>query len=194
MLGSDYLISAARFLVDLLCWLYLVALMLRFLLQLVRADFYNPICQVLVSLTNPVLLFLRRWLPAYLGVDWPLILFMVLVKLLGLCLDTLLLHGQLPPVAGLPILVTGGLLQLLIDIYIFIIVIQIVISWVQPGVHTKVTVLLYQLSDPLYRLVRRYVPLTHGIDWSPMIILILLNLMLILFIAPLYDLGNYLGR
>ncbi len=193
MSGGSYFTNAGVFLINLVFGLYLAAVMLRFLLQTIRADFYNPICQFLITVTNPALKPLRRWIPGYRGIDWPSILLMILLQLLEVCLVALLISGHIPSPISMPVIIASKLLGLLIWVYIIIIIIQAVISWIQPGSYSPFTVLLYQLSDPLVRPVRRYIPVIGGIDWSPFIVLISLNLALILLVAPLQDWGRYLS-
>lgn len=193
MSGGNYLMNAGIYLINLLFGLYLLAVMLRFLLQTIRADFYNPICQFLVTVTNPALKPLRRWVPGYRGIDWPSILLMFLLQAIEICLVALLVSGQIPVAISFPIIIASKLLVLLIYIYIFVIIIQAIISWVQPGSYSPFTILLYQLSDPLVKPIKRYIPATGGIDWSPFIILILLNLALMLLAKPLQDWGSYLS-
>jgi YggT family protein len=193
MSGGSYFSNAGIFIINLVFGLYLAAVMLRFLLQTIRADFYNPICQFLITVTNPALKPLRRWVPGYMGIDWPSILLLILLQLLEICLIALLISGHLPSLISMPVIIASKLLGLLIWIYIIIIIIQAVISWIQPGSYSPFTVLLYQLSDPLVRPVRRYIPVTGGIDWSPFVVLISLNLALILLVAPLQDWGRYLS-
>lgn len=193
MSGGNYLINAAVYLINILFSLYILAVLLRFLLQTIRADFYNPICQFLVTVTNPALKPLRKWIPGYLGVDWPSILLIILLQLLEICLIALLVSGQIPAIISLPVIIASKLLKLLIYTYIVIIIIYAVISWIQPGTYTPFTVLLYQLCEPLVRPIRHHIPAAGGIDWSLFLVLILLNLALILLVAPLQDLGSYLS-
>lgn len=193
MSGGSYLINAAVYLINIIFGLYLLTVMLRFLLQTIRADFYNPICQFLITVTNPALKPLRRWIPGYMGIDWPSLLLMVLLQFLEICLIALLISGHIPPPISIPVIIASKLLSLLIWVYIFIIIIQAVISWIQPGSYSPFTVLLYQLSEPLVRPVRRYIPATGGIDWSPFVVLMLLNISLMLLVAPLQDWGSYLS-
>lgn len=193
MSASPYLSNAGEFLISLVFNLYILAVMLRFLLQLVRADFYNPVSQFLIRITNPVLRYFRRWIPGYKGIDWPSIILMLLLQAIELCLVALLKTGGIPQAGGLLLLSVSHLLQMAVWIYIVIIVFQAIMSWVNPGAYSPVTVLLYQLSDPFLRPLRRLVPPAGGLDWSPLIALILLNLLLILFIAPLQDYGNILA-
>jgi YggT family protein len=193
MSGGNYLINAGVYLINILFGLYILVVMLRFLLQTIRADFYNPICQFLVTVTNPALKPLRKWIPGYMGIDWPSILLMVTLQLIEVCLIALLLSGQIPAMISLPVIIVSKLLKLLIYTYIVIIVIQAIISWVQPGSYSPFTVLLYQMSDPLVKPIRRHIPAAGGIDWSIFLVLILLNLALMLLVAPLQDLGSHLS-
>ena len=193
MSGGNYLIHAGVYLINILFGLYILVIMLRFILQTIRADFYNPICQFLVTVTNPAIKPLRRWIPGYMGIDWPSILLMVTLQLIEVCLIAFLISGQIPAMISLPVIIVSKLLNLLIYTYIIVIVIQAIISWIQPGSYSPFTVLLYQMSDPLVKPVRRHIPAAGGIDWSIFLVLILLNLALILIVAPLQDLGSHLS-
>ncbi len=193
MSGESYLANAGIYLINIVFFIFILAVMLRFLLQTIRADFYNPICQTLITLTNPALKPLRRWIPGFMGIDWPSIILMILLQALEISLIALLVSGHIPPPISFPVIIVSKLLFMLIYVYIFVIIIQAIISWIQPGSYSPFTVLLYQLSEPLVRPVRRYIPAAGGIDWSLLIILILLNLALILLVAPLQDWGKYLS-
>lgn len=190
---SGYLQNAAVFLISILFGLYLLAVMLRFLLQLVRADYYNPLCQFLITITNPPLRPLRRWVPGLLGVDWPSLILLVLLQGAELCIITLISVHKLPAMAGMPLLILARLIGLCVWIYIVIIIIQVILSWVQPGAYNPATVLMHQLSAPLLRPLRRLLPPAGGMDWSPLVAIILLNLTLLLVVTPLSDLGYYLA-
>jgi len=191
--AGSYLANAGIYMITLIFELYLLAVMLRFLLQTVRADFANPISQFLIRITNPTLRYFRRWIPGYGGIDWPSILLLLLLKGIELGLIALIKTGNLPAPAGHLILTLAHLLKLVIWIYIVIIILQAIISWVNPGAYSPVTVLMYQLTLPLLRPIRRAIPPAGGLDWSPFIALIALNLILMLVIAPLQDYGNVLA-
>ena len=190
MAAGNYLSNAGEYLITLIFTLYILAVLLRFLLQSIRADFYNPISQFLVAVTNPVLRPLRRRIPGYGGVDLPSILLLVVLQGTDLCLVALLKTGAIPAISGLLVLIVAHLLKMIIYIYVVVIIIQAISSWINPGAYSPITVLMYQLSEPLVRPIRRIIPPAGGIDWSPFIALIALQLALILIIAPLQDLGN----
>jgi len=193
MNAGPYLTNAGVYVVSVIFGLYILAVMLRFLLQYVRADFYNPVSQFLVTVTNPALRPLRRWIPGYGGIDWPSILLLVILQSIELCLIALLRTGGIPVITGLLVLVVAHLFRLMAWIYLVLIIIQAITSWINPGAYSPFTVLMYQLTEPVIRPVRRIIPPAGGIDWSPLIILIGLNLVLMLLIAPLEDFGNILA-
>ena len=188
----SYVIRALGTLLQFAFSLYLFLLMLRFLFQLVRADFYNPLSQAIVRLTNPPLKLLRRFIPGYAGVDWPCVVLLILVQGLEILLLSLLFTGHPPNVAALLVLSIADLLQLCAYLYIFFILIIVVISWVNPGAYNSITVLLYQVTDPLLRRARRLLPDLGGLDFSPMLVMLVIYLFLSLVVAPLRDWGNQL--
>lgn len=192
MTGSP-LSDAGIFLVNTVFGLYILLVALRFLLQCVRADFYNPISQFLVTFTNPPLRFLRRFIPGFAGIDWPSLLLMLALQSLELVITGLLGAGQIPALPGLLVLSIAALLKLFIYIFFFAIFIQIIISWVNPGAYNSATVILSRLTDPLLRPARRLIPPISGLDLSPMVVIVALQLMIILFIKPLTYLGYSLS-
>lgn len=189
-----YLLQAGITLVQFVIGIYLMLVLLRFLFQLVRADFYNPISQAIFTATNPPLRFLRKFVPGFAGIDWPSIILLFSIQALEIILIALLLTGQMPSPAALFVLCLAHLLQLTAYIYMFFITIIVVISWVNPGAYNPLTVIIYQITDPVMREVRRRIPATGGLDWSPMVVLLGIYLFLSLVVAPLMDLGNSLNR
>ncbi len=189
----SYLAQAGLTLVQFVLGLYLLLVLLRLLLQSVRADFYNPISQAIVTLTNPPLRFLRRFIPGLAGIDLSAIVLLVLLQMLELVLIALLLHGGMPKPAALLVLSLAELLRLAIYVYIFLIFIMVIISWINPGAYNPLTVLIHQLTEPLLRPIRRRLPTTAGLDWSPLAALLALYLLLALGVAPLMDLGSSLA-
>lgn len=159
------------FLIDTVFSLYAFAFMLRFLLQWVRADFYNPVSQALVTITRPVLNPLRRILPALGRFDLSCVVAMFAIKLLGLFLAGLAAGWSI----SVPILLlrTGyDLLDLLLLTFFVTVIIQVILSWVNPGAYNPVTSLLHQLNAPLLMPVRRMLPPLGGLDLSPLVVLI----------------------
>ncbi len=188
-----YFSQAGIFLIDLIFGLYVLAILLRFLLQRAGADFYNPISQLLYSITNPLLQPLRRLIPAVGGIDWATIVLLFLVQGAELSLIAWMGSGSLLPLSGLFVLTLASLLKLVIYVYIFLLIIQVVISWVNPGGYNPITGLMYQLTEPLLRPARRLIPPAGGFDWSVLVVLVCLQLALILLVSPIQDLGYQLS-
>ena len=155
--------------------LYLLAMLLRFLLQLARADFYNPISQFLVKVTNPLLLPLRKVIPGYAGLDLASLLLAVLLQALGIVLLLVLFGAGLP---GIPLLLLWsalGVIGLLVNIYFFALLGMIILSWVAPGSHNPAILLLYQITEPVMAPFRKALPPMGGLDFSPILVFILIN-------------------
>jgi YggT family protein len=183
--------NAGVFLVETLFGLYITVLMLRILLQLVRANFFNPICQFIVKVTNPVLAPMRRVLPNWRNLDVPATVFMVMLKCIELTIILSIVGRQL----SVPAVVAVALVSLLdfaILTLLVVIFIKIVISWIAPYSDSPINPLLYELSAPLLEPARRAVPPISGLDLSPMIVLIGLQLSRILLVGELMDLTRHL--
>lgn len=188
-MGGSYLTQAAIFLIQIIFGLYILAVLLRYLLARVRADFYNPFSQFIVKVTNPAIKPLRRIIPGYFGVDWPSIILLLFVQALEIVVITLITSGQVYAPLGLFVLTIAYLIKEVIYVFLFIIIIQVVISWVNPGAYNPITVILYQLSEPVLKPARRLIPPAGGFDWSPLVVLIGLQLLIILLVSPLMDFG-----
>jgi YggT family protein len=192
-MGGGYFTQAAVFLIEIIFGLYLLAVLLRYLLARVRADFYNPLSQFIVKVTNPAIKPLRRLIPGYFGVDWPSIVLLFFVQVVEIILISLIASGRIPAPMGLFVLTIAYLLKEVIYVFLFIILIQVVISWINPGAYNPITVILYQLSEPILKPARRLIPPAGGFDWSPLIVLIGLQLLIILLVSPIMDLGQRLS-
>lgn len=155
--------------------LYLMAMLLRFLLQVVKADFYNPISQFLVKVTNPVVIPLRRVIPGFGGLDLASLLLALVLQALSI-IAMLLLNGLgLPNVFLLLSWSVLGLLGLLVNFYFFAILAMIVLSWVAAGSRHPAIYLLYQITEPVMAPFRRALPAMGGLDLSPILVFILIN-------------------
>ena len=193
MNGVPYLNHAGQFLIQLGFGCYILAVLLRFLLQWARADFYNPLVQVLVKLTNPPLLPLRRYIPGYRGLDMAAVVLMLLLQLVELLL-VIWLFGQPVTLSGLLVSALAELLGLLLTVLLWAVIIQAILSWFNPDVRQPAVRLLYQLTEPVLRPARRLLPPVSGLDLSPLLVIIVLQLGRILLLAPLQDIGLVLLR
>jgi len=190
----SYLTQSIVYLLQALFGLYILAVLLRFLFQLVRADFYNPISQFLVKVTNPPLRPLRRVIPGLWEIDLASVVLLLALQYLKIYL-VLLIIGYHPKFGGLVILAAAELVELTVYIFIVTLFVRVLISWFNPygGRHPAMN-LLYSLTEPMMRPARRLLPPISGMDLSPIIVFLLLGLSLRLIVQPLLDLGQALAR
>lgn len=178
--------TAAVYILQTLGSLYLLIVLLRFVLQLVRADFYNPISQFAVKATKPLLNPLRRLIPGFGGLDLASLTLAILVQLVLMAL-TLLLMG-LFEAALLPQLLVWALIgvtSLLIKLFFYALIASVILSWVAPHSHNPGAQLVGQICEPLLAPIRRLLPSLGGLDLSPIFAFIALNLVDMLVIKNL---------
>lgn len=168
--------SAGLMLVNTLINVYLFVLMLRFLLQFSRADYYNPVSQAVIKATRPVVAPLQRIFrprgrfdPASLvaGLLIKGITIFVLLKLAGI---------GMPPIQGVLVASLAGVLSAILDIYFFALIIMIILSWVAPQASHPGAILIHQLVEPIMAPVRKVIPPLGMIDLSPIVVFIAINL------------------
>ncbi len=185
-MGGGYLENPAIFLVQVIFGLYATLVVLRFLLQLTRADFYNPLSQFIVKATKPVLNPMRRIIPPVGGMDTASIVLAWIVIAVEQLLIIAIKGFGFAPVAAM-LLAIPELIALVINVFLFAIIIQVIISWINPGTYNPVVGLINSLTEPLIGPVRRRMPNMGGLDFSPMVVIIGLVLLEMLLIPPLTD-------
>ena len=171
------LVEALIYIIQTLGSLYLLIVLLRFILQLVRADFYNPLSQFTVKATQPLLKPLRRFIPSIAGLDTASLVLAVLVQLL-LMVVTLSLMG-FNPISVIPQLLVWSLIgvtSLFFKVFFFALIVSVILSWVAPGSHNPGAQLVNQLCEPLLAPFRKLLPNLGGLDLSPIFAFIALNL------------------
>ncbi len=166
-------VQALLFLVRTLGDLYVLTFLLRFLLQWVRADFYNPLAQVIVRVTTPLVRPARRIIPSAGNVDLPTLV--ILIVLEGLLVGAILGMLAVQVSVGMFLLfVIVRLISSTLWLYMVSIIILVVLSWIAPGSYHPVGRLLAELTEPLMRPARRLLPPMGGLDLSPMLVIIVL--------------------
>jgi YggT family protein len=172
-------------LVNTLGGLYLLAIMLRFLLQVARADFYNPFTQAIVKVTDPAVRLFRRIIPGYRGLDFASLVLALLVQ----CIATTLLislSGLGIPGAGLVVSWSViGLLSLVLNIYFWGMMISIIASFIAPHSAHPALVLIRQLTEPLMEPFRRLLPSMGGLDLSPIFVFLAIQVIRTMLIMPM---------
>ncbi|MCB1750538.1 MAG: YggT family protein [Gammaproteobacteria bacterium] len=183
-MGSDYLSNPLVFLIQVLFGLYILVVMLRFLLQLTRADFYNPVSQIIVKATSPLLNPLRRVVPGFAGIDLAAIVLMWLVQSLELAL-IVMISGMGSNLAATLAWAIPELVNLALNVFLFAILIQVILSWVSPGTYNPALSLIHSLTEPVLRPAQRLIPPISGLDLSPMVVMVGLTLLKMLLLPPL---------
>lgn len=176
--------QALIFLLETAFNLLVLAALLRFFMQLFRAPFRNPVAQFVVALTDFAVKPLRRIIPGLGGLDLASLLFAWLAELILLVLVFAIRYQALPDAAAFPALITLSLIALLrLTIYLLIgvVLVQAVLSWVSP--YHPMMSLFSTLTQPFLKPIRRFVPLVGGVDLSPLVLLVICQLILMLPIA-----------
>lgn len=189
----DYLSNAGVFLIKTLFGIYEIIILLRFLMQIVRADFYNPISQFVVKATSLPLKPLRRLIPGAAGMDMASLVLLLVVIIVELLLLSLVSTLPMPSAFGLVALALVELLKLTINVFLFSVIILAILSWVSPGGYNPVANLLFQITAPLMRPARRMLPPMGGLDLSPMLVIIALYLLILLLVDPLQNWAGHLA-
>ena len=182
---NNSLSMAAVYVVQTLGSLYLLIVLLRFILQLVRADFYNPLSQFIVKATQPLVAPLRRVVPGFAGVDFASLVLALLVQLVLMAVIIKLMGYALPGVLQLVVWSLIGITALFLKVFFFALIISIILSWVAPRSSNPAALLVHQLCEPVLAPIRRILPAMGGLDLSPIFAFIALRLIDMLLIGNL---------
>jgi len=175
--------QAVAFLFGTLFNLYIGAVLLRLLLQYVRADYRNPISQFIVRITSPLVMPLRRRLPPLGKLDTATAVVLIALELLAayalVSLDCMRSPDifQTIQIAGLRII------YLTLRVYLFAIFIYVILSWISPGTYNPATGLLSAIVEPVMAPVRRLIPPIGGLDLTPLFVL--LGIQSVIMVLPL---------
>ncbi len=191
-MDSSYMTDPVIFIIDSLFSLYILAVLLRFLLQWCGADFYNPISQVLVKATHPPLKLLRRFVPSIGRIDTSSLVLVLSLQMLA-DFSILLLKGVAISIGALTILSLTQLISLLINIFIYAVFARAILSWINPGSFDAASSILYSLTEPLLNTCRKFIPDLGGMDLSPLAVLMLLQLAKMVLLPPLHQLASLIG-
>lgn len=181
--------NASIFLIQSLFDLYLMILLLRFIFQYLRIDFYNPMSQLIVKFTSPLVLPLRKVIPGYWGLDLATLVLLLLISLLKLMLISLIGFHKFPHLFGLFVWALGDISGLFFKLFFYAVLASIIMSWVAPHSRSPITAILDRLTQPLLQIARKYIPSIAGIDISAIPVLLGLQLLIILISDPFTTLG-----
>jgi YggT family protein len=179
--------TAGLFLVNTLFDLYIFVLMMRLLLVAVHADFFNPLSQFVIRLTKGVIIPLRRVIPNFKRVELATVLMILLLECIKFYLLGLIAGNDINS-AGLLVLAMADMLKALVNLIFYAILLQAIMSWFHQG-YAPIAAILAKITYPVLLPFRRTIPPLGGMDISPVAAMILLQLLIILFVTPLYALG-----
>lgn len=180
--------NAMEFVLGTVLGLLTIAFLLRCYLQLTGAPFHNPVSQFVVAVTNFAVRPVRRLIPAIGWLDTASLLLALLTQLLlqlaVLWLRDFPLMVADPQVYGAVLgLAALGIVKLTLYILLYAVILQALMSWINP--HTPMAPVLDSLTQPLLRPLRRRMPLMGGVDLSPLVVFIFIELLLMLLVAPI---------
>lgn len=171
--------NAFAFLIETLFTLYLAALLLRVMLEAVGADYYNPVSQVLIRLTEPLVGPLAKLIPRLGRFNTAAIVLLLVLQTVSVVLVLSLSGYSVEPLQALLISLLR-LLRMLLMTWIVLIIAEVILSWVGGAMRHPIIPLIYQLTRPVLEPIRRVVPSIAGLDLSPLIAIIGLQFLMIL--------------
>jgi YggT family protein len=183
--------NALLFLVKTIAELYLATFLLRFIMQWVRADYYNPAAQFILKVTSPLVIPARRFLPSIRGLDFPTLVVLTVLQ----CAVTWLLIavarsgavdvGSGPTIGAFFAFVALGLVNLTLMVYTIVILVYALLSFVNRG-YNPIETWLGQIAEPVLKPVRRVIPPIGGLDLSPLLVILLFQAVRIALPLPFY--------
>ena len=160
--------------------LYLLFVVARFLLQLAKADFYNPISQAVFRATDPVVRVLRSFIPGYKGVDFSSLILAFIVQFIAISVTILLYGGTIPSIGFIITWSFIGVLNFIILFYYYALIASIVMSFVMMFSGNMnphpILLLVWQITEPIMAPFRRVIPPMGGLDFSPIFIFLIIGL------------------
>ena len=183
------LIDGGDFLINSLFSLYILFLLIRFWMHMNNADFRNPLGNFLVQISNPLLLPFKQLISSSRGFAIATLCLALAFTILKLFI-LIALKGNTPAIPGLIVLAVADVIQTSIYIFLGVIIIRILSSWIAPqGAYNPILAIVFTLSEPIMSPARRIIPPISGFDLSPILVILFLQLSLIIIVKPLFQLG-----
>ncbi len=178
-------ITAFLFLIQTLFDLFIYIVLLRFLLQTLHIDHFNPLSQFTLKFTQWIVKPLQKIIPEVKGIDLAIIVLLLCLEMLKIMVLVAIQFSAWPNFFGLLLLSIAGLLGKLLTFYFYAILIRVILSWVTPTHPNAIFFAFHQLTEPVLRPFRRLIPVIGGFDLSPLLALILTQFLSLLIISPL---------
>ena len=188
----NYLNDGGTFLVNAIFGLYIFCLLIRFWMHINRVDFRNPVGQFLVQISNPLLSPLKKFISSNQGFAYAVLAIATIITEIKFTV-LLLMQGATPSPLGVLVISVADIIQSSIYIFIGAVLINIISSWIAPqGGYNPFLAIVRALSEPIMAPARRLIPAFGGLDLSPILVMIFLQLSLIIIVQPIFDLGSKL--
>lgn len=172
--------SSAALIFSTLTGIYLLAVLLRFLLQVAKADFYNPVSQAVIKVTDPMVRIFRTVIPGYKGIDFSSLVLAFIVQAVAICVLIILYGGSIPGVGYIITWAFVGVVLFIVNIYYYAILAAIIMSFVMMFSGSTnphpLLLLVWQLTEPVMAPVRKIIPSMGGLDFSPIVIFIAIQI------------------
>ncbi|MCE8025960.1 MULTISPECIES: YggT family protein [Halomonadaceae] len=169
--------NAGLLLVNTLINIYLFLMMLRFLLQASQADYYNPISQSVVKITQPVVRPFQGFLGPVMGrFDMATLAAAFVLKAVSIVAILQIAGIGMPPITQVAIGAIAAIANAILKIYFFALIVMIILSWVAPNASHPGALLVMQLVEPIMAPVRKVIPPLGMIDLSPIVVFIAISI------------------
>jgi len=172
--------SSAALIFSTVTGIYLLAVLLRFLLQVAKADFYNPVSQAVIKITDPMVRVLRTVIPGYKGIDFSSLVLAFTVEAVAICVLIILYGGTIPGAGSIITWAFVGVVLFIVNIYYYAILASIIMSFVMMFSGSTnphpLLLLVWQLTEPVMAPVRKIIPSMGGLDFSPIFIFIAIQI------------------
>ncbi|QKZ07253.1 YggT family protein [Pseudomonas eucalypticola] len=182
--------GATIFVVQTLVSFYLAIVLLRFVLQLVKANFYNPLSQFAVKATQPLLKPLRQVVPSIAGLDTSSLLLAIVIQALLMAFVMMLTYGTILDLPHLLIWALLGVFSLFLKIFWVAMIVMVIVSWIAPGTHNPAAELAYQIAEPILAPFRRMLPNLGGLDISPIFAFLAIQVVQSFFMPKLAEMAQ----
>ena len=172
--------TSAALVFSTLTGIYLLAVLLRFLLQVAKADFYNPVSQAVIKITDPMVRVLRSVIPGYKGIDFSSLVLAFAIEVVAICVLIILYGGTIPGAGFIITWAFVGVVLFIVNIYYYAILASIIMSFVMMFSGSTnphpLLLLVWQLTEPSMAPVRKIIPSMGGLDFSPIFIFIAIQI------------------
>mgnify|MGYP006073707907 FL=1 len=172
--------SSAALIFSTVTGIYLLAVLLRFLLQVAKADFYNPVSQAVTKITDPMVRILRTVIPGYKGIDFSSLVLAFVVEAVAICVLIILYGGTIPGAGFIITWAFVGVVLFIVNIYYYAILASIIMSFVMMFSGSTnphpLLLLVWQLTEPVMAPVRKVIPSMGGLDFSPIFIFLAIQI------------------